>query len=365
VNRTQGNQGKWLSIVLTALAAGLFGATHDVARAATPKTQTPKLFTLLPDYCATPDGMAIDAEGNLIVACPNFADQTRPGCLVKISVDHKVTKWVDVPVLAATGLACPMGIEFGLDGDLYVCDNQGWKGTKEGAFKGRVLRLRIRDNHVAKTTVVAEGMEHPNGVRVRGGYLYVTESMMTKVKDPSGLVVSAVYRFKADDQGIRVTNTLRDKNIITTFLTQNRACQYGADGIAFDKAGNLYVGNFGDGAVHKITFDAKGNVSANKVWAKDPKQLQTTDGLCFDAKGNLYVADFSANAVAVVTPDAKIRRIAQSPDSDGQHGELDQPGEPIIFDGKLVLSCFDLVTGPDKVNTKHDMPAKMSMLEAE
>lgn len=31
------------------------------------------LFALLPDYVATPDGMAIDIDGNLILACPNYA----------------------------------------------------------------------------------------------------------------------------------------------------------------------------------------------------------------------------------------------------------------------------------------------------
>jgi hypothetical protein len=48
-----------------------------------------------------------------------------------------------------------------------------------------------------------------------------------------------------------VTNTIDDKHIITTFLTHNPEIQYGADGIEFDKAGNLYVGNLGAGAVHR------------------------------------------------------------------------------------------------------------------
>ena len=122
-----------------------------------------------------------------------------------------------------------MGIEFGPDGDLYVCDNQGWSGSEKGLGQGRMLRLRIRDHRIISTTVVAEGMEHPNGVRIRGGYLYVTESLMPKVKDLSGLLVSAVYRFALDDKNIRVTNTLADKQVIVTFLSENRFCQYGAD----------------------------------------------------------------------------------------------------------------------------------------
>ena len=101
----------------------------------------------------------------------------------------------------------------------------------------------------------------------------------------------------------------------------------------------------------------------NKVWAQDPGQLKSTDGMIMDAEGNLYIADFCANAVARVAPSGKVTRIAQSPDTDGLHGELDQPGEPIIWQGKLVVTCFDLVTGPQMVNTKHEMPATLSELE--
>ena len=325
--------------------------------------QTPRLFTLLPDYVTTPDGMAIHEDGDLILACPNFADQSKPGCILKIDEKKNIKKWVDVPIHPETGLASPMGIAFGPDGDLYVCDNQGWPDKPELKFKGRILRLRIRDDKLVKWFVVAEGMEHPNGMRIRNGYVYVTQSMLSKVKDPSGLLVSCVYRFGLDEEHIQITNTLEDRHIITTVLTHNKDCQYGLDGIEFDRDGNLLVGNFGDGAVHRITFHPDGSVKENKVWAKNPKELQTTDGMIMDEKGNLFIADFFANAVARVSPDGTVTRIAQSPDTDGFNGELDQPGEPIIWKGKLILTCFDLVTGPYVVNTGHEMPATLSELE--
>jgi sugar lactone lactonase YvrE len=323
----------------------------------------PKLFTLLPDYVSTPDGMAIDAEGNLILSCPNYADVSMPGCILKIDKNKNITKWADVPVHPETGCARPMGIAFGPDWDIYVIDNQGWSGAPELIFKGRVLRLRVKDGKVIKTTVVADNMEHPNGIRVWGDYMYLTQSMLSKVQDPSGKLVSCVYRFHLDDENIHVTNTLEDKNILCTFITYNPECQYGADGIVFDREGRLYVGNFGDGAVYRIIMDKDGNVLENNVWAQDEKELQTTDGMIFDDKGNLYIADFSANAIGMVTPDGRVKRIAQSADSDGLKGELDQPGEPCVWQGKLVISCFDLVTGPDKINTAHEMPATMSQLD--
>ena len=47
--------------------------------------QTPELFTLLPEeYVATPDGMSIYRDGNLILSCPNFANMDLPSCVLKI-----------------------------------------------------------------------------------------------------------------------------------------------------------------------------------------------------------------------------------------------------------------------------------------
>lgn len=323
---------------------------------------TPKLFSLLPDYVCTPDGMAIAPDGDLVLACPNYADTTMPGCILKIDENKKIRKLADVPVSEETGHARPMGIAFGPDGDIYICDNQGWSGMPELQFKGRILRMRIVNDKVVYTRVVAKGMEHPNGIRIRGNHLYVTQSTLSKVADPSGLLLSCVYKFGLEEQEAEVSNTLDDKHILTTFITLNKECQYGADGIEFDEQGNLYVGNFGDGAVHKVTFNIDGTVRTNEVWAKNSEQLQSTDGMIMDKAGNLYVADFCANAVARITPDGIVERIAQSPDTDGFKGELDQPGEPIIWKGRLILSCFDLVTGPDKVNTQHEMPATLSEL---
>lgn len=340
-----------------------------------------KLLVTLPDYAPTPDGMAIDAKGNLVVACPNFGDTTKPGCLIKIDKQLHVTKWCDVPVLAETGRACPMGIAFGPDGDLFVCDNQNWadgNGPDGARNQGRLLRLRIRDNRVEKTTVVASSISHPNGVRVLGDYVYITVSMLPKVKRPDGLLTSAVYRFRLDDANIELKNTLEDPNLLVSFVTQNRDCQYGADGLVFDRAGSLYVGNFGDGALHKVTFDATGKPAGQTIFAKTDMatpmkspdfrakmvqaKMRTTDGICIDDAGNIYVADFSNNAVCKVGPAGKIEVLAQSPDCRGADGDLDQPGEPIVWNGRIVVSCFDMVTGPDKVNTKHDRPAALVWL---
>lgn len=326
--------------------------------------QITTLFMELPYECPTPDGMAIAPNGDLILACPNFADSSKPACLMRITTDKQISKWLDVPVLPETGLACPMGIAFNEKGDLYVCDNQGWSGSEQGKNRGRLLKLVFGESgELEETITVASGMEHPNGVRIHNGKVYVTQSSLSGILSKEGLLVSGVYRFNEDDVNVKVNNTENDVSLVTTVVTRNPKVQYGLDGIVFDKSGNLYVGNFGDGAIHKITFDEAGNVTGNAVWAQDSTQLTTTDGICMDDAGNMYVADFSVNAIARITPDGVIKRIAQSPDCDGGNGGLDQPGEPIVWNGKLIISCFDIVTGPDKVNTKHDRPYTLAQME--
>lgn len=324
------------------------------------------LFSILPEYICTPDGMEIDPHGNLVLSCPNFADDSMSGCVVKLDRTGKVTKWFDVPVHEETGVARNMGIAFDGEYNVYLCDNQGWSERPELLYKGRVLRLKVDDDgNILETRVVAYGMEHPNGIRIRNGYMYVTQSYLHPIHHESGKLVSGVYRFALDEENVRVTNTLEDKNLFATFVTQNPDCQYGADGIAFDRDGNLYVGNFGDASINRITFREDGSLLDNQVIAQDFSQLESTDGMVFDEKGNLYIADFNANAIAVMTLDGTLRRVAQSPDSDGLHGELNQPGEPIVWDGRVIASCFDLVTGPGKVNTGHSMPATLAQLELE
>ncbi len=372
-----GSGGLLVAAVCGAAVLAAQGCTGGAAA-----LETPRLLAELPDYCPTPDGMAIDAEGDLVVACPNYGSYAegatkpgRPACFIRIDGNNKVRKWFDCPVLTETGRACPMGIAFGPGGDLYVCDNQNWPtgNGKDGEInQGRLLRLRIRGDRLVRTTVVASGISHPNGVRVHEGHLYVTVSMLPKIKSPDGKLASAVYRFRLDDRNVRVTNTKADRNLLVLLKTLNADCQYGADGLVFDSRGRLYVGNFGDGALHRITFDEAGKVAGEAVFArtdfntpmKAPEftdkmvkaRMRTTDGICADARDNIYVADFSNNAVAKVDPKGNITVLAQNGDTDGAGGLLDQPGEPIVWRGKLVVTCFDMVTGKDKVNTKHDEP---------
>ena len=213
--------------LLSLISASLIGATCIQCTSPKQKSgentlpQKSELFVSLPDYCPTPDGMAIAPNGDLILACPNFADITQPACLMRITKDGAVSKWLDVPVLEETGWASPMGLAFNEEGDLFISDNQGWSGAEKAKNKGRVLRLKFENDQLKETITVASGMEHPNGIRIRNGKLYVTQSSLSQIKDPSGLLVSGVYCFDMNDRDIAVTNTSADQNLLTTVITKN------------------------------------------------------------------------------------------------------------------------------------------------
>jgi len=333
-------------------------AKPDATARLQPVTEA-KLFLELPDACPTPDGMTMDKDGNIILACPNYGDMSKPAVFMKIDTSNNVSQYAVCPILEKTGRACPMGVDMAPDGDIYVADNQGWPGKPEGENEGRILKLKVEDGKVTNCEVIAHGMSHPNAVKYYGGKVYVTQSLLPKIE--SDQLVSGVYRFDETERNVKVNNDETDKSLLVQFKTLNMDCQYGLDGMCFDSKGNMFVGNFGDGSLHKVTFDADGNVASSELFVKSP-HMRTTDGICMDAQDNIYVADFSENAVCKVTPDGKVTVLARSPDCDGSKGGLDQPGEPIVRGKQLIVSNFDMVTGPDKVNTKHDKPYTMSVI---
>lgn len=55
-----------VAVLSVLLAACLFGSLP-----AQEPTVQPELYVTLPEICPTPDGMALDADGAIILACPN------------------------------------------------------------------------------------------------------------------------------------------------------------------------------------------------------------------------------------------------------------------------------------------------------
>ncbi|MGJ8639553.1 MAG: SMP-30/gluconolactonase/LRE family protein [Opitutaceae bacterium] len=333
------------SVLLLSLAAATLTSAHPL-----PNTQ---LFATLPDYCPTPDAFALAADGSLTLSCPNYADQSKPGVLVKITAEGEVTKLFEVPPPAGNDRTNPMGIAYGEDGALYLADNQG-----QG--RGRVLRMVIAEDKLVSVEVVATGLQAPNGVRCSNGAVYVTQPKMPKVG--SDQMTSGVYRFQYTDRDVMVRNDLSDTNLIFSTQTQNPMRQMGLDGIEFDRDGNLYVGNLGDGTIHKLVLDKSGKVERSIIYAELPNDAGI-DGMCMDTAGNLYCAGFAKNQLYQVDVNGVSKLLADYDDNNGANGELDQPADLLVFDNKVVISNFDLMSAKGMTNSAHGKPYTVSFYD--
>ncbi|MFI5379230.1 MAG: SMP-30/gluconolactonase/LRE family protein, partial [Tepidisphaerales bacterium] len=311
-----------------AFLSGLLMAVVVAGCSSAPKAE---LLVALPDYCNTPDGMCLMPDNSIIVSIPNFNDESKPPLLMRITPDGKAEKFYEFPtpypgLPAGIDRIGAMGIARAPSGDLYLADMMFMKDKNQ---KSRLWKLVVKDGKVEKMVLVASGFNVANGTAINGGYCYITESVL---EDDSHPLTSAVLRFRLDEENVTLKTPLAgDPHIVTTFKSLNQDWRFGADGIEFDSKGNLFVGLFGDGIIHKIAFDADGRVRSNNAFACLPGKMINCDGMHRDAADNLYVADSAANAVRIIRPNGQVDTLYENDDVlDKRSGQLDQPCEALV-----------------------------------
>jgi gluconolactonase len=181
---------------------------------------------------------------------------------------------------------------------------------------------------------VADGFAAPNAIAVdRRGRLYVSDSF-----------AGTITRVAPDGTG-KVTW------VSDARLTTKGQPPFGANGLAFDAAyAHLYVANTGDSLVLRVPVAADGSAGPLEVFARGAdldaatgmaQSLHGADGIAFDAAGNLWVCANQANELQVLSPDAEL--VARYRGSGS--GALDFPAS-LVFRGRtLYLTNLSLATG--------------------
>ena len=329
-------------LALAALLVAGVAVLSGCARHADMAKYRPQVLVTLPETAHLPDGMALDSEGNIILACPNFNDQKYPAVLMKIDKENKLSVWCSNLPVAPTSKRCgPMGIGFGPDGNLYVADLQYFFDTNHAS---RLLRVNVKDGKPTTVDVVVEGFQLSNAVVWKGNDCYVSETCFDM---PDNSNKSGIFRFTLDELkkgGIKLLPYGQDPHLIATFTTipNQRKDTAGADGLAFDNQGNLYCSLFGDGSIHRIIFNARGDVMSTQSFIRDPR-CPCGDGMRHDpATNRIYIADSQNNAIHYFAPPSnKLMTLWGNEDSDGADGLLDQPCEPLVRGRELIISNFD------------------------
>jgi len=283
----------------------------------------------MPATCTTPDGMAVDAQGRLVIAAPN-CNRKQPGALFRLDAPGgKPYKWFDVAPLAASGYSQPMGVCFGPEGELYVCDCQR-KGL------GRVLRYTFRDDRVASCETVAEGLHNANGVKYLNGRLYVTQAFLYDIPRGDGAATSGLYMFNATDRNVRVGNTPADPQCVFADVTRNPKIRCGLNGVAVDSKGRVYTGNYGDGRLWRLTPGADGRIVDAVEIVHPEAGVVTPDGLCADAEDNIYVADMFGNQSVKISPKGEVTVLKK--------GGFVRPSEPCVWRGNVYVANYGSTT---------------------
>lgn len=92
----------------------------------------------------------------------------------------------------------------------------------------------------------------------------------------------------------------------------------GANGLAFDRKGNLYVSGGATGNIYVVTPEGERTVWASGITAERPEQPIVVNGLAFDRDGRLYISNTSSgeiNRVRIGKDGAfgEVERFAKSP----------------------------------------------------
>jgi gluconolactonase len=198
------------------------------------------------------NGMTVGQNGSL------FACDFGKKAIVEIRPDGSVSNYADN--YQGVALRGPNDLAFDPNGNLYFTDPAG---SGKAAPVGRVYRV----DKLKNVTLVAQGLAFPNGIAFSadGKNLFVAESQKYQVLK---------YAVKGD-------GTLGEKAVFCTLPGEKDP-----DGLNLDSAGNLWVAQFGGGAVHE--FDPSGklirsielpgpNVTNVEFGGKDMKTLYITE----------------------------------------------------------------------------------------
>lgn len=212
----------------------------------------------------------------------------------------------------------PGGILFDAQSDLYVA---------AGPF-AEVVRIKNADLNPAMPGLAqtfATGVPGANGIAFdKRGNLYVSGGA-------SGIVYSvgpnggAAQAFAQIDKNVR---TLPDGKTQQAIV---------ANGLEFDTAGVLHVADTSRGAVWKVVIGADGKGGKPVMLAQSPL-LEGADGMAFDGMGNVWVAANELNAIVSVSPAGVVKNIAKN----DSKGPLEFPSA-LVFVGKTAyISNYDV-----------------------
>jgi sugar lactone lactonase YvrE len=259
------------------LVLALFVLAQQPALAA-PAGQVRNFGPDLSDKCNLPEGIAADDNGRIYASSLNINATAGPANICVLDTRGRIVDLISVAP-AAGGVAKLLGMLFVPGEGLYVGDIGG----------GRVLRINVRTH--AQTTI-ATGFGAPNAfARDRAGNLWVSDSFpgtITRIA-PNGTKTVFAYPTQLAPLAGETPG-------------------FGANGLAFDRDESfLYVAMTARDQVFRVAY-RNGSLGAISLFKQGVNggALDGADGIAFDVKGNLYVCSNQSDEVTVLSPSGAV-----------------------------------------------------------
>ncbi|MCX6873709.1 MAG: choice-of-anchor D domain-containing protein, partial [Verrucomicrobia bacterium] len=349
---------------------------------------------------ASPKGIAVDAGGNLYVADSQndtIRKVTPSGIVTTLAGNHEQSGSADGTGSAAS-FNRPGDIAIGGSGNLVVADAENHT-IRKVTPSGMVTTLAGSPGQTGSVdgTGSAARFYHPQGIAVDGsGNLYVADSGNHTIRKvtPSGVVTTlagdpgffgnvdgtgSAARFRSP-WGIAVDGSgnqyVADCNnytirkvtpagVVTTVAgspglegsadgTGSAARFYVPCGIVVDRSANLYVTDYWNDTIRKVTpsgtvttFAGNSQFGSGSVdGTGSAARFTSPSGIAVDGSGNLYVADSGNHTIRKMTPSGVVTTLAGHP---GSFGNVDGTGsaaryfhpEGIVADGSGSLYVAD------------------------
>ena len=273
-----------------------------------------------------PIGIASDAVGDLFVAdqVNNTIRKVTPSGQVTTLAGHAGASGSTDGHRAAASFNQPTGIDWDTAGDLYVTD-RGNNTIRKVTPTGQVATVAGKAGVEGSTdgSASAARFNAPSGIAIdAAGNLYVTDLDNTIRKvTPAGQVTTIAG---APGTG----GSVDGRGAAARFDTPT--------GIAVDAAGNLYVADWGNETIRKITpagvvttlagtAGVKGSADGTGAAAR----FDGPEDITCDPAGNLYVTDEGNAIIREFTPDGQVTTIAGTA---GATGSADGTGSAARFD---------------------------------
>jgi len=309
------------------------------------------------------EGLTGDDDGNLYTV--GRAGVAGSPCLVW-RIDPSNPSPVEVgfvPAPTPTSMCSPSGLAFNAAGDLFVADGNS------------VFVLTPSDVAPPTATIYASGVPGTNGLAFdRNGSLWTadgTTGLGRVWKVTTDGVVTEVFRIQPMRNGTMLGGTVPGDGIgrqVRTFppgtLTPPPPNTLGgqdlvANGVAFDRAGDLFVADTARGAIWKVEFDRHGNLESRTgcdttftantlclaaIHVAHPL-LEGVDGIALDRAGNIWAAANERNAIVVATRQGEVIEVFRnSPDEvtlRRNTGPLETPTSPFLSDRRFCTANSD------------------------